>query len=748
MVDQASEPSQPAAELQATIPALTRQARRLYQAGDLAACEATLRAVLDIDPGHAQTLQHLGIIAQQGGRADDALALFARAVAADDRDPIVHFNFGCLLEQAGRLEEGAYHFGEAARLSPAYAEAHLNLGNMRARQARHDEALECFERALAARPAYAEAHNNLGRALERAGQAEAAIGHYRRALAERPHYRAARLNLAACVLRQGDGVAALDLVVPALLEQETQEAKAIFCQSIADIPDIRDTPEVRGLLGRALSEPWGRPRTLADVAIRLLKRDGAVASCLARGLATWPRRFLFSSADLAALAGDPLLGTLLTSTPVCDVELERLLTLARLAMLEAATAGGIDDIVLEFCCALAQQCWINEYLFDATEPELESARALCEDVDAALASGTPVPAQRLALRACYFPLGDARLLDTPWPAPVRAILVQQLAEPREERELARSLPRLTSIEDATSVQVRQQYEENPYPRWIRAAPVTAAPARDWLARTCPGATPPPFAVRETVDILIAGCGTGQHAIETARGVSGANVLGVDLSLGSLAYAARKARELGLVNLAFAQADLLHLASAGRSFDIIEASGVLHHLAQPMAGWRELVSILRPGGWMRVGLYSERARRGVLAGRSFVAQGGYGSSRAEIRRCRQDILASGDPDLAGLARFRDFFATSECRDLIFHVQEHRFDLPKVRACLDELGLTFAGFILDAPVLERFAARFPGGRPDDLALWHVFEGEHPATFSAMYQFWVQKAEHVAVGLRQSQ
>jgi Tfp pilus assembly protein PilF len=580
MVDQAGELSPPAAEAEAAIPALTRQARRHYQTGDLAASEATFRAVLDIDPGHAQTLQHLAIVAHQRGRPDDAVTFFGRAIAANDRDSICHFNFGCLLEQTGRLEESAFHFCEAARLAPTYAEAHLNLGNIRTRQVRHDEAVASFERALAVRPAYPEAHNNLGRALERSGQPEAAMRHYRRALTERPGYRAATLNLAACLLGQGDFIASLDMVVPALLAQETQDAKAIFCESIVNIPDIPGTREVRGLLSRALSAPWGRPRTLADAGVRLVKRDAAIASCLARALAAWPQRLdaatLFQRSGLAALAADPLLGALLRSTPICNVDLERLLSLVRFALLDTAKANSTDDTVLEFCCALAQQCWINEYVFDATEPELERVRALREDIGAALASGTVIPAQLLVIGACYFSLRelDARLLDRVWPAPVSDILVQQLVWPREERELARSLPRLTPVDDATSLQVRQQYEENPYPRWIKAAPVTTAPAEDWLGRTCPAARPVHFAKRQTVDILVAGCGTGQHAIETARGIAGAKVLGVDLSLGSLAYATRKARELGLANIAFAQADILQIAAVDRSFDIIEASGTI------------------------------------------------------------------------------------------------------------------------------------------------------------------------------
>src|SRR5205807_7138675 len=55
------------------------------------------------------------------------------------------------------------------------------------------------------------------------------------------------------------------------------------------------------------------------------------------------------------------------------------------------------------------------------------------------------------------------------------------------------------------------------------------------------------------DILIAGCGTGSHPIETYRRLVGARMLAIDLSRTSLAYAVRKTRALGLP-IEYAQAD--------------------------------------------------------------------------------------------------------------------------------------------------------------------------------------------------
>src|SRR5206468_9745575 len=112
--------------------------------------------------------------------------------------------------------------------------------------------------------------------------------------------------------------------------------------------------------------------------------------------------------------------------------------------------------------------------------------------------------------------------------------------------------------------------------------------------------------RNDLNILIAGCGTGRHAIETARLHADAKVLAVDLSLASLSYAKRKARELGVANIEFGRADILQLESLGQTFDVIEAMGVLHHLGEPLQGWRVLLNVLRPGGFMWAGLYSALA----------------------------------------------------------------------------------------------------------------------------------------------
>ena len=455
---------------------------------------------------------------------------------------------------------------------------------------------------------------------------------------------------------------------------------------------------------------------------------------------------LFGPAGPEPVVADPLLLSLLQSVQLCDLELERFLTVARSAFLRAFAGQDESSVslsVLSFVSALAQQCFINEYVYALKEAELALAVALRDRLIGAMASVASVPAPWVALVGCYFPLGTLpsaeRLLSRAWPDAVSTLLVQQVREPMEEQQYRASIPVLTPIEDDVSRRVRKQYEENPYPRWVKCFADSKNVSVDgYLGQHFPFAEFEPLGTRNSdVNILIAGCGTGQHPIDTALLFSGARILAIDLSVASLSYAKRKTREVGVWNIEYAQADILKLGAIGRSFDVIESLGVLHHLADPLAGWRVLVSLLRPGGLMHLGLYSARARSGVIAARQFIAERGYSGVAADIRTCRQELIEMKDDSLAEVVSASDFFGTSTCRDLLFHVQEHRFTLPLLKQYLAELGLRFIGFELDAPVRAQYAARFPQDRSmTNLDNWDIFESENPNAFANMYQFYAQK------------
>ena len=238
------------------------------------------------------------------------------------------------------------------------------------------------------------------------------------------------------------------------------------------------------------------------------------------------------------------------------------------------------------------------------------------------------------------------------------------------------------------------------------------------------------------NVLVAGCGTGQHSIGTASRFKSSKVLAIDLSLSSLAYAKRKTDELGIENIEYMQADILDASKLNKKFDIIESAGVLHHMDNPMAGWKVLTDCLKPGGLMRIGLYSELARQHIVKIREEISQKGIGSSDVEMRSFRDTIVRSEKDHHKLIIKSPDFYSLSTLKDLLFHVQEHRFSIPLIKKCLDELGLKFCGFENQKLVNEFKRSHTAPDSPFDLDKWHSYEGKNPRSFYGMYQFWCQK------------
>ena len=138
----------------------------------------------------------------------------------------------------------------------------------------------------------------------------------------------------------------------------------------------------------------------------------------------------------------------------------------------------------------------------------------------------------------------------------------------------------------------------------------------------------------------------------------------------------------------------------------------------------------------IGLYSELARQNIVKMRQEISEVGIGSSDAAMKSFRKTVMTSDQNHHKQILNFRDFYSLSELKDLLFHVQEHRFTIPQIQDCLSELGLKFCGFE-SAKIVSHFKlANTNTDDPYNLDKWEAYEEANPRAFAGMYQFWCQK------------
>ena len=323
------------------------------------------------------------------------------------------------------------------------------------------------------------------------------------------------------------------------------------------------------------------------------------------------------------------------------------------------------------------------------------------------------------------------------PIELESLKQRQILEPAEETRLSQKIPILQEINNNISCKVQGQYEQNPYPRWVnlglRFTTKSVSSVMTDLKLKIQN-----LSVNEinNPQILIAGCGTGQQSIGVSSTFNNCDVLAIDLSLSSLAYAKRKTEELGISNIEYMQADILDLRALNQKFDIIESVGVLHHMDNPMSGWKVLKECLKPGGLMRIGLYSELARRDIIKMRNEIKQLDIDSSDESMKSFRKKIVDSEEEHHQLEVLSLDFYSMSTFRDLLFHTQEHQFTIIQIKDYLTQLGLVFCGFESNEIIKKFMSENLEENAIYDLEKWNDFEKLNPRIFAGMYQFWCQK------------
>ena len=609
-----------------------------------------------------------------------------------------------VLKQKGRINEALIVSQKTVRLDPQDAKAHNNLGIIMKELGRLEEAEASYRQAIKLKPALAEAHSNLGIIMKEQGRLEEACTAFVQAINLNRDFTDAYSNL------------------------------ALF---IKNVRFTSSNVKLYPILIQLINDGnYVRPLDLAPSILSLLKNDPLIKNFLLKE--NFATNFKEANSIINTLDKLKLLHHLMRVCPLPDLQFESFFVSMRSLILSNLDNFDATPEFIYFLSTLSLHCFTNEHVYVEKNKENELVKNLETEISQTISKSEQPGIKKILCLASYRLLHQynwCQKLETL--NDLEEVKSRLIEEPYTERSIMKKIPILGKISNNVSNKVRSQYEENPYPRWVK---IRIPPKAKLISEISDEENLHLHSksIKNVIapNILVAGCGTGQHSIGTASRFSNCQVTAVDLSLASLAYAKRMTTKLGINNLEYLHADILMLNKLRQKFDIIESVGVLHHMDEPMAGWRILTDLLKPGGLMRIGLYSELARQHIAEVRKEIALQKVGTTESDIRKFRQSLLESQEDNRQRLTTSNDFFSLSMLRDLIFHVQEHRFTLPQIKKCLNKLGLKFCGFEDKDIILN--LKKFYGKEVNiyDLDQWHQYEENNPRTFAGMYQFWCQK------------
>ena len=696
--------------------------------------------ILEIDPGHVSTLNNLGAIFKELGEPKKAKNCYEKAIEINPNYADAYNNLGVIFQELGEPKKAKSFFEKAIEINPNYADAYNNLGTILEKLNEFQNAKSSFEKAIEIDPNYINAHFNLGVIFQELGENQKAKDCYEKAIEINPNYINAHNNLGVIFQELG----------------EPKKAKDCYEKAIEINPNNKKSIDLLLILfsqhrfNYKLSDDISK---LKNLYIFLFRKNNIIHSKISDNvkallLTNIEQNQLFKIINLESLLEnqisqnlikEELFHLMLQKTIIPDVFLEKLLTQLRSEILYNLINSNKHNLneYFNFIISLAEQCWLNEYIYTESEKEIDLINKLKDKIE----NNKDVNELEIAILASYMPLKNivSKLLDYKSTNILFNNLIDvHIKEPLREKELVKSITSFSDIDNIVSKDVRQQYEKNPYPRWKFTNQNSPS---NFLTSLNNEIKPNRVNYNNKFNnpkVLIAGCGTGSHVIE-AKQYKNTNILAVDLSLSSLAYAKRKTEELGLDNIEYIHTDILQLNKLNKKFDIIESTGVLHHMEDPIAGLKVLVDILEPHGFLKLGLYSKIARQHLTKVRELIKERNYKNTTKDIKTFRQDILdKKEDPLIQKVINIFDFYSTSMTRDLLFHVQEHCFTIPQILEILKDQNLEFLGFCIPNPLMkEKYLKDFPEDKQEtSLDNWHQFELNNPDTFMRMYQFWLRK------------
>ncbi len=725
-----------------------KKAVALHKENNLKEAEKIYKQAL-IDSKHQDDIVILvALFYQQIGRHKYVITLLKKLISKTSDHFKAHHLIGKSYLATEQYETALDHLSQAHILDHTHAEVAYKKGVCHHTMCQLEQALSHYKKALNNKDTLAQADQiDLYNAI-----ADIHLNAFNKTAATDCLQEAIDLNLADyntlvrfCIAKGESNTQSLKCAIDAITQDPTKdEAKALFARSceLGRLPSLANE-QMKQVISACLDSKNVNLQSIAIPWILnfFLLADKEKASELLKTENYADFKTQLEDETTKNLFHDPYFYSGLKNIRANRINLERIYTFFRRFYLQKMSAQSpLSEEDHALLGAIAQQCFLNEYVFYNEEEETNYIEQLKEELEA-LPSFAPEHHNKILLYACYRPLLSLKNQtelekQTGQTTDFEEVITVQIKEPLEEQNLQKSIKTLGTINaergNQVTQSVRQQYEENPYPRWKTESVFEPLQSKAIAKK-----------YQKKSNVLIAGCGTGKQIVCAYNFYPNASFVGIDISRASLAYAKRKLIDYNFEkNVQLYQCDILDSHLLNQEFDFIECCGVLHHMQNPEDGLNELLKLLKPGGRITLALYSKRARQEIVKARAYIKQKGFEPTTEDIRSCRKMMMDDNfvNNDSFPLYQWRDFNTLSECRDLLFHVQEICYDPLMLKQMLEKAGLTFEGFRIDQTVLAAFHEMFPeNDRSKDLTAWEQYEQSHPTTFAGMYQFMATKPLH---------
>ena len=232
--------------------------------------------------------------------------------------------------------------------------------------------------------------------------------------------------------------------------------------------------------------------------------------------------------------------------------------------------------------------------------------------------------------------------------------------------------------------------------------------------------------RPDLDILIAGCGTFQAALIAFMNRA-AKVVAIDVSRSALNHEQYLKDKHGLQNLELHLLPIEEVSALGSDFDLIVSSGVLHHMADPLAGLTALGECLRKDGALGVMLYAKYGRFGVEILESVFRELGLAQDEASVELVKQAIavLPGDHPVRNYFKRGLDLRDDGALVDTFLHSRQRSYTVAECLDLVSSAGLAFQGWFHKTPYYPNDLLMPANGftsvleQLPDVEMWSVME-----------------------------